>query len=191
MKERATDTLRKEHEAILKMLEATERAAETMARGKSVPPQILSGILEFFQLFADRCHHGKEEDLLFPLLETKGLPRQGGPVGVMLHEHTLGRNLIREMADAAQAMEAGLESAPALWSQSALRYVDLLRSHIQKENNILFVMAERLLSDDEQAELAAAFEAVESDKMGPGTHERLHASMNGIIGELLGSKAGA
>jgi hemerythrin-like domain-containing protein len=191
MKKRATETLRREHDAILSMLDATEKAAEKLGAGDEVSPRTLNGILEFFQLFADRCHHGKEEDLLFPMLEKKGLPRNGGPVGVMLHEHTLGRNLIREMADAGKAIEAGDKSAAALWTRAALGYADLLRGHIQKENTILFVMAERLLTDAEQVELSEAFEAIETEKMGPDTHDRLHQSMAGIIAELLGSKAGA
>jgi hemerythrin-like domain-containing protein len=190
MNRSATETLRKEHEAILRMLEAAERAADRLGKGDAVPPRILNGILEFLQLFADRCHHGKEEDLLFPLLETKGLPSQGGPIGVMLHEHTLGRALIREMAEAGKALESGDTSAAPLWARAASQYSDLLRAHIQKENNILFVMAERLLSDAEQEQLSEAFDTIEEEKMGPGTHERLHAKMSEILGELLGSKAG-
>jgi hemerythrin-like domain-containing protein len=191
MKNSATETLRREHEAILSMLGAAEKAAERLGNGDEVPPGILNGILEFFQMFADRCHHGKEEDLLFPLLEKKGLPRQGGPIGVMLHEHTIGRGLIREMAAAGKALESGDSSAGVLWARAALQYSGLLSAHIQKENDILFVMAERLLTDAEQAQLSEAFEAVENDKMGPGTHERLHAKMTEIQGELLESKAGA
>jgi hemerythrin-like domain-containing protein len=190
MNKTATEILRGEHEAILKMLAATEKAAERLGEGDEIPATTLSGILEFFQLFADRCHHGKEEDLLFPMLEKKGLPSQGGPVGVMLHEHSVGRGLIREMANAGEALEAGDKSAATLWARAALSYADLLRAHIQKENNILFVMAERLLSEAEQSELAEAFETIETEKMGPGTHDRLHRRMSEIIGELLGSKAG-
>src|SRR4030042_501651 len=98
-----TATLRHEHEAILRMLDATEETASGLNRGAQVAPETLSGLLEFFKLFADKCHHGKEEDALFPLLEKKGMSKQGGPIAVMLHEHTLGRSLIREMSDAADA----------------------------------------------------------------------------------------
>jgi len=46
-------------------------------------------------------------------------------------------------------------------------------------------MAESILSDDEQAELARGFEKVEVDRMGPGTHERLHAVMGKLVEEFL------
>ena len=54
----------------------------------------LSNTIEFLRLYADRCHHGKEEALLFRELEKKGMPRAGGPVGMMLMEYQAGRSLI-------------------------------------------------------------------------------------------------
>jgi hemerythrin-like domain-containing protein len=179
----ATAILRKEHDAILKMLEATEEAARRIAAGGTVKVESLEGLLEFFRLFADKCHHGKEEDLLFPLLESRGMPRFGGPTGVMLHEHEQGRALIQRMAEATEASKRG-EKAEAAWAEAARGYTELLRQHIHKENNILFVLAENMLSAEEQKQLAAEFDRVEIEKMGAGTHERLHASMDKLIAEL-------
>jgi hemerythrin-like domain-containing protein len=173
----ATQILRQEHDAILRMLDTTEETARQLESGARVEPRVLDGLLDFFRLFADRCHHGKEEDLLFPLLEKKGLPRMGGPIGVMLIEHDQGRALIRQMADAAEDYKSGRADAASRWAIAARGYVPLLREHIFKENNVLFVMAERLLSADEQAQLAAEFDKVESEKLGAGTHQRLHALM--------------
>ena len=73
----ATEVLRKEHDAILKMLEATETTAAQLARGEKVPDSRLAGLIEFFQQFADRCHHGKEEEVLFPRLVQKGMSQRG------------------------------------------------------------------------------------------------------------------
>jgi hemerythrin-like domain-containing protein len=183
---KATGTLRREHEAILRMLDATEDVARRFRRGETVPVHILKGLREFFQLFADRCHHGKEEDLLFPMLESKGMPRAGGPVGVMLQEHTLGRTLVGQMSEATDRFEAGEPAAGQRWAEAASGYANLLRLHIQKENNVLFVMAEQLLTDAEQNALAEAFDQVETDKLGAGTHERLHALMDQMLAELSG-----
>jgi hemerythrin-like domain-containing protein len=181
----ATNTLRNEHNAILKMLDATEETARQIREGKPVAPGILSGLLEFLQIFADRCHHGKEENCLFPLLEKKGLPRDGGPIGVMLHEHDEGRGLIRDMAEAAEAYAVGGKEAGLQWADAALGYAALLRAHIAKENDVLFVMADRLLSGSEQNHLLEAFERIESDKIGAGTHERLHSLMDRLHKEIF------
>ena len=183
--ETATAVLRKEHEAILRMLDVTEEVARRLESGERIATESLASVLEFFRLFADRCHHGKEEDLLFPQLEKKGMPRTGGPIWVMLHEHDEGRALIRQMAESTDAYPSQPEKAGPAWAQAARGYVNLLRAHIDKENNILFVMAERMLTPAEQTALAEAFEKVEAERMGVGTHARLHGVMAKLIQEIL------
>lgn len=180
----ATEILRREHDAILLMLEATEVLAGRLETGEPVEPRLLEGTLEFFRLFADQCHHGKEEDLLFPKLVEKGMPREMGPIGVMLQEHDQGRALVRQMGQAAGDYKQGRPDAGAHWAQAARGYTLLLREHIAKENDILFVMAERMLSAEEQRVLAAEFERAEEEKMGAGTHERLHAQMNQLLADI-------
>jgi hemerythrin-like domain-containing protein len=180
----ATKILRHEHEAILKMVGATEEVARRLARGEEVRQEILANLLEFFRLFTDQCHHGKEEDLLFPLLERKGLPRSGGPIGVMLAEHEQGRSLIKELREAAEAYQLRAEGAGGRWARAGRGYADLLRAHIDKENNVLFAMAERVLTPGEQASLAENFEKLEVERMGAGTHERLHAMMDKLLAEI-------
>jgi hemerythrin-like domain-containing protein len=102
----------------------------------------------------------------------------------MLHEHEEGRALLRQMGDAAEATKSGLAGAGSRWAGAARGYVGLLRGHIEKENNVLFMMAERVLSPREQEQLAEDFEKLEVDKMGVGTHERLHAMMDKMLAEF-------
>ncbi len=183
--ENATQILRKEHDAILRMLEATERAAGLLDQRAPVAPSVLKGLLEFFRLFADRCHQGKEEDLLFPLLEKKGIRRSGGPIGTMLVEHDHGRWLIQQMTELADAYARGESTAGGHWAQAAHQYSALLRDHIARENDVLFMRAERVLSEHEMAQLAKAFEEFEARKMGAGAHERLYAQMDKLISEIV------
>jgi hemerythrin-like domain-containing protein len=177
----ATQVLRHEHDAVVKMLGFAEDLADRLDRGERVGPGVLDKVLEFFRIFVDRCHHGKEEDLLFPLLEAKGMPRIGGPLGVMLGEHEEGRKRIKEMAEAAEAYRLKVEGAGCRWADAARSYAELLRAHIGKENNVLFEMAERMLTPDEQASLAEAFEKLEVEKIGAGKHEQIHAMMAELL----------
>ena len=181
----ATTILRKEHDAILQMLDVSDALAQRLAAGTPVEPERLTEMLDFFQTFADRCHHGKEEDLLFPLLERKGLLRAGGPVGVMLDEHEQGRALVQRMTEAAQRYGNREATAGQRYAEASRRYAALLRQHIDKENQILFLLADRLLTPEEQAGLVEAFERVEVEKLGAGTHERLHALMQRLTSSLL------
>jgi hemerythrin-like domain-containing protein len=180
----ATDILRKEHDVILKMLDATDAVGRKLILGDKVSSETLNGLLEFFRLFADRCHHGKEEDLLFPLLEKKGIPRDGGPIGVMLSEHGRGRELVHEMELASSQLQDSPGVSGRRWAQAAVEYTNLLREHIAKENDVLFQMAESLLTNEEQEQLAQEFERTEIQKMGAGTHERLHSRMNQLLREI-------
>jgi hemerythrin-like domain-containing protein len=175
----ATQVLRDEHEGILAMLAVVEAAAYRVRDGKNVPADLFTDAAGFFRNFADKCHHNKEEAELFPALVEHGIPQDGGPVGVMLVEHDQGRELIRGLSAAAERYASGDQTAvPALVS-NALAYVELLRAHIAKENSVLFVMADQVLSDQEQDKLYQAFDVIEKDHMGPGVHERYHA----MIGE--------
>ena len=169
----ATQILRNEHDVILNVLDATERTAASLEAGTIVPPQVLSDTVEFLRLYADRQHHGKEEDLLFPALEKRGMRRTGGPIGMMVMEHQFGRSLIAQMAETARAYEGGDQEAGVDWADAAQNYAALLCEHISKENNILFAMAERILSPGEQQQLAAEFASVDKNKMGEGEDARL------------------
>ena len=172
---KATQVLRDEHEGILAMLAVVETAAKRLQSGKAIPSDLMTNAVGFFRNFADQCHHGKEEDALFPALERHGIPKQGGPIGVMLAEHDQGRAFIRTMSDAADKYARGDKTAAPALAQNMLGYVNLLRQHIAKENNVLFPMADQVLADAEQDKLYEAFEHIETTRTGPGEHERYHA----------------
>lgn len=157
-----TEVLREEHEVILRGLAVLERLGGKLAAGKPVNPDTLQRLANFFRTFADRCHHAKEEKLLFPALEQHGVPKEGGPLGVMLMEHEEGRALVRTFA-------AG---NPPTAAEAIQRFVVLLRDHIAKENEILFPLSDRVLPEQEQKAILEAFEAAEKEIAGPEAHRR-------------------
>ena len=182
----ATMVLRDEHEGVLAMLTVVEAAAYRLRDGKSVPPDLMLNAVDFFRNFVDECHHGKEEQELFPTLAERGIPSEGGPIGVMLAEHEQGRAYIRGMKEAAERYAKGDQKAVPALVENTLGYVKLLREHIEKENTVLFMMADQVLSDTDNTRLNEAFESIEKDHMGPGVHERYHA----MIGEYQKIAAG-
>ncbi len=177
----ATQDLRDEHEGIKVALTVLERLAKEIEANRPVSLDDLGQIVDFLKMFADRCHHGKEEDLLFPALEAAGVPRENGPIGAMLADHTQGREYIRAMNDAL----TGIPVDRKAFAVAAHGYTQLLTNHIEKENNVLFVMAERQLSPEEHATLAEGFERIERERIGPGVHERYHAMLKRLEDEYL------
>lgn len=179
-----TDILKQEHTAILRMVDAAEELAQRIQRGEHPPAPWLVFISEFFETFLDRCHHGKEEKIFFPALAQKGLPVEGGPLGVMLREHDEGRRLTAQMRQAADEYARGQSQAVQQWATAARRHGELLREHMLKENSVLFPMAEGLLAPAEQDALAARFDTFEEAELGPGTHEQLHRRMEELLAAM-------
>jgi hemerythrin-like domain-containing protein len=163
---RATDVLIKEHNSILEMLEVLGKVCDRLESADAVVPDHLGHILSFLKGFADRCHHGKEEDLLFPAMEASGIPREGGPIGVMLLEHVQGRELIERMVTAVGSLKNAAPNAPSEFVGAGRDYVRLLTQHIEKENNVLFRMADMHISESKQQELEQQFEVVDQETIG-------------------------
>jgi hemerythrin-like domain-containing protein len=165
---KAIADLMNEHEAILSALQILERMTAA-----APDPQDMLAFIGFLKEFADKCHHGKEEGLLFPAMIGAGVPAQGGPVGVMLAEHVQGRQFIQDMEAAATT-----PVDPDKLARAAQGYAALLRQHIQKENRILFPLAEKVLTAAQLDELYAGFEQHEEQVIGHGRHEELHALLH-------------
>jgi hemerythrin-like domain-containing protein len=178
MKMKSTDELKSEHRGIEAMLDILDGAAAKIDAGKAPVFGDLEDMLEFLAVFADRCHHGKEEDFLFPALEAAGIPNEGGPIGVMLSEHARGREHIAKMKEAVEAMKAGTGGAASLFTENARGYTALLRQHIQKEDGVLFIMAAQRLDEAKDEELAREFAKVEEERIGPGKHDEFHAMLD-------------
>lgn len=177
---KATQILRSEHQRIQVMLRVLEILAQKARNGEAYDKTQAGRILEFLRLFADACHHGKEEDLLFPELEKAGVPRQGGPVGVMLDEHEVGRSYIRRMSEALAANNG------KAFGDAADAYVELLTSHIRKEDDILFPMADRLLPAHAQDELSRCFARMEAKRLGLEIQESFNKFMDDVSVQYLG-----
>ena len=128
-----------------------------LQEGATFDADALRQCVEFFRFFADACHHAKEEDLLFPVLEERGIPREGGPIGVMLMEHKMARQFTADMAEALDRYGSGDAEGVERFRTAARAYVELLTHHIFKEDNVLFSMGDRVMSEADQASLGSRF----------------------------------
>jgi len=167
-----TEDLMSEHRVIERMLGIVDKACDRIENGQEVEQELFVGAADFFKNFADKCHHSKEEKLLFEKMQERGVSGEVGPIAVMLREHQDGRAHVRRMAElSASKMSKKTKDGLVKASKS---YVDLLSKHIQKEDNILYPMANQILTKDDQEELLKGFEEVEEKVMGQGVHERYH-----------------
>jgi hemerythrin-like domain-containing protein len=184
---KATEELMKEHTAIRLMLDVMGRILKRIETGEEPNLKELDEIIDFLTTFADGCHHAKEEEFLFPAMERAGMPRSRGPIGVMLAEHEHGRALIRGMQAAITEYRTGTRPMPLSFGENLRAYAMLLDQHIEKENTVLFPMAERLIPGAVQSDIALAFDRLEIERIGAGKHEEFHALLRRLKNEYLAS----
>jgi len=175
-----TDILTEEHRVIEQVLECLGVIVERSESDRKLDKQSAREAVSFFRHFADRCHHAKEEDHLFPAMEARGFPRDGGPTGVMIYEHQQARDHVRKMDENIKAASQGDPAALQKFTQHARAYSNLLRNHIEKEDHCLYTMANQAFTDEDQQELLLAFEKVEAEEIGAGIHEKYVSIANGL-----------
>lgn len=168
----AIQGLMDEHRVIERVLGALDTFALRLESGECEDRAALKDFVTFFREFADKLHHGKEEDRLFAEMERNGFPKEYGPLGVMYAEHVEGRGHVRALAELATGSGPLDADERQVASRHALAYVPLLRAHILKEDNILYPMALQAIRNEDLEALGLAFQTFESDMLGAGARER-------------------
>jgi hemerythrin-like domain-containing protein len=170
----AAEVLKHEHKIILLVMEGLARQVRAIRETGGMDAARLYQIVDFCQGFIDRCHHGKEEAYLFPALQARGLEGDRGLIAVLLQEHEEGRRRLGDIAETLPRAAGGEAGAAPRLADHLEAYRELLRAHTDKEDNVLFPMADQMLSAEEQRGLLEAFEQFEERVMGPEVHEQYH-----------------
>jgi uncharacterized protein len=166
-----------DHETTEKVFDAVELA---LASPEGPPPALLRDALEYFKGYVDGCHNKKEETHLFPLIEQRGVPRSGGPLGVMLMEHEQSRTALPRLLEVAERYLAGERQALPELQRAFGDYSALLKNHFWKENDILYPMARRVMSEADGEAVVKGIEAIEAS-IGAYTREKYYALAEKII----------
>lgn len=176
---KATQILEDEHRVIQEMAASLAVVGEDIERGKAVPSKTLRILGQFLEVFVEQCHHRKEEAYLFTMLQRKGVPAEGCPLAVLNHEHAKLRALVTQFTDSVDVYLATQGAARVSLIKTIHSLLELLPGHIWKENYLLFPLADKVLSSDEQESLLLQFEQVESE-MGPGIHHGFERLAKGL-----------
>lgn len=155
-----TGILRDQHQNILKVAAVLDHLLNNTPASLPMDYDGVADCVKFIRLYADALHHGKEEDLLFPELQARGMPKDDGPVGVMLYEHMLGRGFAKAMAEALPDARGGDAAAARRLADNGRSYIHLIREHIMKEDHVLFEMADQMIDGPACRHLCAAYEGV-------------------------------
>jgi hemerythrin-like domain-containing protein len=155
--------LKHEHRIIEQVIRALEGVCLRLDGGFKVPVKALGDISDFITQFADRYHHKKEETLLFPALERRGITRDGGPLGAIEREHEIERKLVGEFRLAIAEFRDGDREAVRRFSEAARSFVRMLIGHIETEDCVLFRLGDEVLDDVDKAALMGSFLTFEKE----------------------------
>jgi hemerythrin-like domain-containing protein len=184
VKMKAIQVLMEEHRVIERVLATLDTAAQYLEDGQDFRPGFFLEATDFIQGFADKWHHNKEEGVLFKIMVENGVPNQGGPIGVMLFEHDQGRRFTRGIREAAVRYEAGDTTSRSDIIQNIRQYTALLRQHIQKEDTILYPMAETAIPASQHLKVLEDFDHVELEEASEGLHVKYLALAKSLEAEI-------
>ncbi|MHB1484432.1 MAG: hemerythrin domain-containing protein [Saccharofermentanales bacterium] len=170
----ACDDLRNEHDGIQFGLKILKKMTTMFQDAQNGDVEDFEEIVNFFRIYADKCHHGKEETMLFPAMIDAGIDRKIDIIDQLISEHQTSRKYLAQMAE---AITGGLVNQLTLIS-SADDYIELLHRHIEKENVELFPLGDTMIPMKIQEELLEKFEKFEENVMGKGMHMKLHDILN-------------
>jgi len=177
MQKSPVQDLRDEHGAISIILSVMKKVATRLKNSQEVKKEHLEKIVEFLINFADKCHHGKEEKILFPevIKDISNLAL----VNELLGQHKAGRDYIHGMAESIKYYDTGNPDAFHI-ATNMEGYISLLIIHIKKESKFLFPIVRKQIPDDIQIKIEEEFETLEKDEIGEGKHEEYHGWLNDL-----------
>jgi hemerythrin-like domain-containing protein len=180
---KATADLRSEHGGVARMLGIMDAMAARAGNGQHVDLDDLEQVVEFLRVFVDKCHHTKEEELLFPAIRAAGMTAVEPTVVFLEADHVRGREYVTLIQAAFRRLAVRDEAASAHLADALTRYTELLREHVLREESDCFTPADRDLPAEVQAELEEGYERIEREVVGGGVHEAFHALLD-RLGEM-------
>jgi hemerythrin-like domain-containing protein len=164
-----------EHRLIEKMIKLMTFTLKQIASEGKVDPFFIDTAVDFIRIYADRTHHGKEEDILFLALEKKNLSADDRRImKELIDEHVLGRDTSKALVEA--TCRYGEVSALTDIARNLKILVDFYPVHIAKEDNVFFPASRSYFTDDEDQAMLAQF--LEFDQ------KMIHEKYASVIKEL-------
>lgn len=162
-----------EHENVIRMVKVMRKYSYSILQGRTIDYKDFYKIIDFIRNYTDGYHHAKEEEILFKRMG-KELPKlaNNGPITGMLIEHDMARLYISNLEKALKEYENGNDEARLDIIANTVCYGDLLIRHVDKENNVIYKFAEKMLSNKVKEEIDKKSEKVNQEAAYKGTQKK-------------------
>lgn len=170
-----------EHKYIKRMLSVVRKACLEILNGGDIDYDDFDKIIDFIRNYADKHHHEKEELILFNKMidEIGELAEKTVKFG-MLVEHDLGRMYIHNLEESLNKYRKGNEEAKLDIIANAVSYTNLLKRHIDKEDNVIYTFAKRELCNESLEKVNLECIEYESKKSELGVQDKYIKILDGL-----------
>jgi hemerythrin-like domain-containing protein len=150
--------LMKEHRLIEKVIELMRELSEQIQIYNKVDPVVIDAIVDFIRMYADRTHHGKEEDILFRDLMEKNISSEHKKtMEELVEEHKWARQTTGNLVNAKEEYEGGNFGSVNELVEILNKLTDFYPKHIEKEDKHFFIPVMDYFSKLEQEEMLEEF----------------------------------
>lgn len=140
-----------EHRLIEKMIVVIQKEIGQGEQQKKINPEFIDLAVDFIRVYADRCHHGKEEDILFRELNQKALSSEEKQImKELIEEHQQGRMTVAELVKAKKQYLEGDQEALSIILDRLKFLIDFYPKHIWKEDQHFFLPIMKYFSQEEK-----------------------------------------
>jgi hemerythrin-like domain-containing protein len=179
------ENLRAEHGDIMKIFVALQKISAASAHRKEGLIDDLERIIVFLEIYIDRCHHGKEEEILFPALEALNDRDLSNLISELRSDHRIGRAFVEDMRSEFDKLRKRAQYSPAAFVDTSKCYIDLFRKHIRIENAKLLPVMEKMLSKEKLLWIEKQFEKYELENVGM----QMYKAFNETLEKLTQNKS--
>lgn len=160
--------LEAEHRLVLEVADAAEAECRHIEETGAVRADLVGDMIGFFRFFNDGLHDPKEEGLLYARCHRRGMTDEDEPLEQMLGEHEWCRGKLDELERALERLDPDDRAAAVDLARHMREYVEVVRCHIEVEQEVFFDTAQHYLTEEDRRQLTEEFEAVHWDEIEEG-----------------------
>lgn len=160
-----SSVMKHEHDIILQVVDALEKNAEDLMDGHPFNPEFYLKFIDFQRNYADKFHHAKEENILFPELQKQKETADNPEIKLLIHQHILTRAYVDNIEKALES-----ENIRKIIT-NAIDYGKMIRGHIKREDNQYFPLVERLLPEKIKDKIVGKFTTSDAE-LPKGSNEK-------------------
>jgi len=174
-----TEDLMIEHNSINLMLNIMSKISKSIKTQNVFYTIDVEKIVDFLFVYIDQCHRLKEEKFFYPAFTSSNLPVDYDPAE-LINEHILGNIYLKEIISCVENCKMGSTFSCDKIADCMINYVKLIQNHMQKEENVYFAIAEKVLSKEMQNEISEQFKKIDEEFFGHGVHKRFDEYFNDL-----------